>query len=73
MLLKPVSLQFQVSFRYASLWQVPEVFLGLGLIGYSMAALGVLSLGGAALGLVFLLAGAAVLYSIWFMLTTTAF
>jgi ABC-2 type transport system permease protein len=73
MLLKPISMQFQVSFRYASLWQVPEVFLGLGLIAYSMAALGVLTLDGAVLGFVFLAAGAAILYAIWFMLTTTAF
>jgi ABC-2 type transport system permease protein len=73
MLLKPISTQFQVSFRYASLWQVPEIFLGLGLVVYAMAALDALSLGAAALGLLLLLSGAAILYSIWFMLTTTAF
>jgi ABC-2 type transport system permease protein len=73
MLLKPISAQFQVSFRHASLWQVPEIFLGLGLIAYAMAALDVLSLRTAALGLLLLGSGAAILYSIWFMLTTTAF
>lgn len=73
MLLKPISTQFQVSFRYASLWQVPELFLGLGLIGWSMVALGALSFGTVGLGLLLLLSGAAILYSIWFMLTTTAF
>ncbi len=73
MLLKPVSAQFQVSFRYASLWQVPELFLGLGLLVYGMAALGRLTPATALLALLFLLCGAAVLYAVWFMLTTTAF
>lgn len=73
MLLKPISTQFQVSFRYASLCQVPELLLGLGLIAYAMAALDALSLATVGLGLLLLCSGAAILYSIWFMLTTTAF
>ena len=72
-LLKPVSSQFMVSFRYASVWRLPELLLGLSLVFYGMVRTDALSLPSVLLTLALLLCGAAIVYAIWFMLTTTAF
>ncbi len=72
-LLKPVSGQFLVSFRYASIWRLPAFFLGLGLITNGMWQTGNLSLVNIFLALILLFAAATIVYAIWFMLTTTAF
>ncbi|WP_162913024.1 ABC-2 family transporter protein [Rhodospirillaceae bacterium SYSU D60014] len=73
MLLKPVSSQFLVSFRYIRLWKLPELATGVFLLGYAMTVLDTLSVATLALTLVLLASAAAIVYSIWCMLTTTAF
>ena len=70
-LLKPMDSQFQLSTRRLSLWGLPELLLGLGLLGMAAARLGSgpLELGA---GLIMLLSGAALFYSLWFILGTTS-
>jgi len=70
-LLKPVSSQFWLSARILSPWGLPDLVLGLLLIGYSSIALNLkpLNLG---LGLVLLSLGIVSLYSLWFMLAATS-
>jgi ABC-2 type transport system permease protein len=72
-LLKPVSARFLVSFRYLSLWMLPQLFLGLGVVGYGMARGGLLTLGTVGLTAMLLVSGAVIVYSIWFALSITAF
>lgn len=73
MLLKPVSAQFLVSFRYIRLWKLPELATGVALLGYAMAALNTLTPATVALTVVLLVSAATIVYAIWCMLTTTAF
>ncbi len=66
-LLKPIDSQFWLSTRTLSLWGLPDVALGLAIIGYAGSRLGIhpLSYGVALFPLV---CGAIALYSLWFML-----
>ncbi len=68
-LLKPIDTQFWLSTRNFSIWGVPNLVLGLGLVGFAGTRLG---LGPAdyARGIVPVLIGAMVLYGLWFMLST---
>lgn len=68
-LLKPLDNQFWVSTRYLSLWGLPNVFFGLTIIGYAAWRL---HLPPAAFGrgLLFLVPAAAIMYSLWFLLST---
>jgi ABC-2 type transport system permease protein len=70
-LLKPVSSQFWLSARILSPWGLPDLILGLLLIGYSSITLNLkpLNLG---LGLVLVSLGIVSLYSLWFMLGATS-
>lgn len=72
-LLKPVSAQFMVSFRYASIWRIPELLLGLGIVAYGMITTGQLTVLNVLLVLVLLVSGFMIVYAIWFFLSTTAF
>ena len=72
-LLKPISAQFMVSFRYLSVWMLPQLLLAFALIGYGMAQSEQLHVTAVLLVLILLLCGSVIVYAIWFMLTTTAF
>jgi ABC-2 type transport system permease protein len=72
-LLKPVSSQFLVSFRHLSIWQFPELLIGLGVALYGMAALGTIGPLSLAAFLLLLLAAMAIVYAICLMLATLAF
>lgn len=72
-LLKPVDTQFLVSSRNLNIFRLPDVLVGLGLAGWAATGIeGVTPLG---IGLCLLLIGAGlgIVYSVWFMLSTTAF
>jgi len=73
MLLKPLSSQFLVSFRYFNIWRAPDAIVGSALLGYGMLQTGGLAPTSIVLALLMLLAGAVTTYAIWCMLTTTAF
>jgi ABC-2 type transport system permease protein len=73
MLLKPLSSQFLVSFRYFNIWRAPDALVGLALLGYGMLQTGGLAPVRIAIAVVMLVAGAIITYAIWCMLTTTAF
>ncbi len=68
-LLKPIDSQFWLSTRYVSLWGVPSILMGLALIIYGVKSAGIpyVTL---IYGLVPLLSGLLILYSLWFMLGT---
>jgi ABC-2 type transport system permease protein len=68
-LLKPIDSQFWLSTRSFSPWGLPGVVAGVALIGWALTRTGeALSLGGLALALALLVAGALILYSLWFFL-----
>ena len=73
MLLKPVSGQFLVSTRHVGIWHLTLLAMGAGLTLYAMIALGTASLTNILLLVVFMAAGAAILYALWLMLSVTAF
>jgi len=70
-LLKPVSSQFWLSTRMVSLWGLPDLFLGLGVIGYAGYSLQLpwWNYVGAIVPLLF---GLLILYSLWFVLGATS-
>jgi ABC-2 type transport system permease protein len=73
-LLKPIDAQFLVSFRNLNLLRLPDVLLGLGIIGWSVLQLAPHpSLEQLGLGILLLVAAYLMVYAIWFMLATTAF
>lgn len=73
LLLKPIAARFLVSTRYASVWWTPQLAIGVGVIGVGMARQGTLSWANVGLTLLLLVAATAILYAVWFALTTTAF
>lgn len=72
-LLKPIDTQFLVSTRNVNVFRVVDVVVGVGLIGWALTGLDRLSLVGIVSGTLLLVAALMIVYSIWFMLTTTAF
>lgn len=71
-LLKPVDAQFNVSTRNLNVMRLPDILIGLGLIGYAAAGLTVTP--GGVLSAALLYASALVIvYCIWLGLSTTAF
>ncbi|HWG84892.1 MAG TPA: ABC-2 family transporter protein [Deinococcales bacterium] len=72
-LLKPVDTQFIVSVRDFNLFAVPGMLLGLAVIVWAAWDLPGVTLAGAAFGALMVVAGLAIVYSLWFMLSTTAF
>lgn len=72
-LLKPISSQFFVSFRYINIWAFPSLLLGMGLVVYGMWALSVLTLLALAQFLLLLVPALVIVYAVWCILNTTAF
>lgn len=70
-LLKPIDSQFHLSTRHFSPWGLPNVLLGLGLIVYAGRGEGFTAWDYLA-GVAPLLIGFVILYSLWFMLSTTS-
>ncbi len=70
-LLKPISSQFWLSTRTLSLWGIPDLFFGLGLIIYTSLQLGI-SGKNYILSIIPITFGFISLYSIWFMLGATS-
>lgn len=73
MLLKPVNLQFNMSFRAWSFWQLPNLAIGLALIIGGMSGAGTLAPAQVAMALLGLTAGIAILYALWATVTVMAF
>jgi ABC-2 type transport system permease protein len=70
-LLKPVDSQFWLSARAFSLWGVPDILLGVGLVGWAGHRLG-LDLHHYLVAFLPLMCGLFTLYSLWFMLGATS-
>ncbi|WP_295820713.1 ABC transporter permease [uncultured Deinococcus sp.] len=71
-LLKPIDAQFNVSTRHLNVLRLPDIVIGLGLIGYACAALTVTPGGVLAAALLYVSA-LVIVYCIWLGLSTTAF
>ena len=71
-LLKPVDAQFSVSTRTINLLRLPDLVIGLGLVGYAASGLDV-SLGSALGAALLYLSAVVIVYCIWLALSTTAF
>jgi ABC-2 type transport system permease protein len=69
-LLRPVDSQLQVSLRVLSPWGLADVVLGLVLVGVGLVRCGVGAR--ALLAIIPLVAGAVLLYALWFLVATTA-
>jgi ABC-2 type transport system permease protein len=73
-LLKPVDSQFMASLRQINLMTLPDFLVGLGLIGYGLWLQRLVPSLGALLAFAALLVCATLIaYSLWMLLTTTAF
>ena len=70
-LLKPISSQFQLSFRTLSPWGLPDLLFGCGIVLFAGDRLGV-PVSVYAIGLVPLTFGIISLYSLWFILGATS-
>jgi ABC-2 type transport system permease protein len=73
MLLKPVNLQFNMSFRAWSFWQLPNFVIGLALMVGGMSGAGTLIPEHVAMALLGLTAGITILYALWATVTVMAF
>lgn len=72
-LLKPVDTQFFVSVRYVNIFRLTDVVVGLALISWAANGIASITPTGMALGLLLVGVALTIVYSIWFLLTTTAF
>ena len=72
-LLKPLDSQFLVSSRNINILRFPDFLIGTGLIIYASLRLSSVQTPGVLVAVLLILAGCASVYSIWFMLCTTAF
>ena len=73
-LTKPASAQFLVSFREVRIWRVTDLLLGVGLLVAGATRLGVLGAPAQLLAFpVALIAGAAIIYSVYLVLATLTF
>lgn len=70
-LLKPISSQFWLSTRILSPWGIPDLMFGILVMGYAGSQLN-LGLENYLFGIVPLLLGVVILYSLWFMLGATS-
>ena len=73
LLLKPVSSQFLVTFRYLQVLDITGLALGLGVIGFGMVRLDTVTPANVALLMVFLVVALAIIYSVYLALSTLAF
>lgn len=69
-LLKPVDAQFWLSFRTLSLWGLPDLLLGLGIIVFAQRELGPPAIEAALVASLIFIAGTLTLYGLWFILAT---
>lgn len=72
-LLKPIDAQFLVSTRNVNVFRLIDAGIGLGLVVWAAAGLPGITIGGVLAGALLTAAALAIVYSVWFMLTTTAF
>ena len=70
-LLRPVDSQLWLSTRHISLWGFPDIVFGIAIIGYAGANLGLGPLDYAQ-GIVPLAVGTTILYSLWFILSSSS-
>lgn len=73
MLLKPVNLQVNMSFRAWSFWQLPNFAIGLALMAVGMSGAGTLTPTQVVMSLLGLSAGITILYALWATVTVMAF
>lgn len=73
LLLKPVSSQFLVTFRYLQVLEITGLVLGFGVIGFGMSRLDAVTLPNILLLLLFLVVALAIIYSLYLALSTLAF
>ncbi len=72
-LLKPVDAQFLVSTRQVNVFRLSDAVVGLLVIGWAAPRLPDLTWGGALLAALLFASALVMVYSVWFMLSTTAF
>lgn len=72
-LIKPIDAQWSVSTRNLNVLRLGDVLVGLMLLGYAVVRLGGVSPGGVLLAALLYVCALVTVYSLWFMLTTTAF
>jgi len=72
-LVRPVDSQFAMSFSNLHIWKAPNIFIGFGIVLYSMNQLGTLSPINVAQFLLMLTCGIAIFYSIFLATCTLAF
>jgi ABC-2 type transport system permease protein len=72
-LLKPLDAQFMISTRNLGLFRLPDGLVGLGVVVWGLAQLNTVTVGGLLLGLVLFMLALGIVYSLWFVLATTAF
>ncbi len=72
--LKPVNVQFLASFRNIVVWHLIDVVIGIGLIVYALAQLGVVpSPAQIALFILMILTAMSIVYSLWLTIASLAF
>jgi ABC-2 type transport system permease protein len=72
-LLKPIDAQFLVSSRNVNIFPLFNIVVGIGIVAWALSGLPGISASGVLLGVILVGAALAIVYAIWFMLTTTAF
>jgi ABC-2 type transport system permease protein len=72
-LLKPIDAQWSVSTRNLNVLRLGDVLVGLIILAYALVRLGGVPLGGVLLSILLYVCALVTVYSLWFMLTTTAF
>ncbi len=72
-LLKPIDAQWSVSTRSLNLLRLGDVLVGLVILGYALPRLDHVPAGGLLLAALLYLCALVTVYSVWFMLATTAF
>jgi ABC-2 type transport system permease protein len=72
-LLKPIDAQFLVSTRNVNVFRMIDIVIGVIVIVWAVSDMGGITTQGVALGAALVVAGVAIVYAIWFTLTTTAF
>jgi ABC-2 type transport system permease protein len=73
LLLKPVSSQFLVTFRYLQVLEISGLFIGVAVIAIGMDRLGTVSAANILLLIVFLAVAITIIYSLYLALSTLAF
>ncbi len=72
-LLKPIDTQFLVSSRNVNMFPLLNIAIGIAVIGWAIPRIPGASALGVVLGAVLVAAALTIVYSVWFLLTTTAF